>query len=70
MRLFQKSQGSSALAGLAVIGLGIGATAVGAIAIGALAIGRVVIRQGRIEKLSIGEWTGDRLIVKEQPSIR
>jgi hypothetical protein len=69
MRLFQKSQNSPALAGLAIVGLALGATAVGAMAIGALAIGRLVVRQGRIEKLSIGELTVDRLIVKEQHSI-
>jgi hypothetical protein len=34
-------------------------------AIGALAIGRLVVRKARIETLSIGELTVDKLIVRE-----
>ena len=38
------------------------------LAIGALATGRIAIRQGRIDKLTIGELTVDKPIVREQIS--
>ena len=46
--------------------LAVGALAVGALAIGALAIRRLVIWSGRVEKLSIGELTVDRLIMRDR----
>jgi hypothetical protein len=52
--------------GAAAVGaLAVGAMALGAFAIGALAIRRLVIWSGRVEKLSIGELTVDRLIMRE-----
>lgn len=44
----------------------VGAIAVGAVAVGAFAIGKLGSRQGRVEKLEIGELTLDRLIIQER----
>ena len=61
----------SASTGFALLAVAMGAAAVGAIAVGAVAVGAFTIgkfgmRQGRIEKLQIGDLTLDRLIIREQ----
>ncbi len=61
---------SSVTTGIACSGVAIGATAIGAfamgaVAIGALAIRKLAVRSGRIERLSIGELTVDRLLIKD-----
>ena len=66
MNSVQKLQNSTANTGLAIIGLAIGATAIGALAIGALAVGQLAIRRGRIENLTIGAFTVDKLIKTAQ----
>ncbi|MHB1937134.1 MAG: hypothetical protein ACYCOR_11180, partial [Acidobacteriaceae bacterium] len=55
-----------ALLAVAMGAAAVGAVAVGAVAVGAFAIGKLGIRQGRIEKLEIGELTLDRLIIQER----
>jgi hypothetical protein len=57
-------------AGIAAAGLAVGAAAMGAFAIGALAISalalrKVAIRSDHVEKLSVGQPTVDRLLVKD-----
>jgi hypothetical protein len=54
-----------AAAGLAVGAAAMGVFAIGAMAIGALAIRKVAIRGDRVEKLSVGELTVDRLLAKD-----
>ncbi len=61
----------SASTGFALLAVAMGAAAVGAIAVGAVAVGAFAIgklgsRQGRVEKLEIGELTLDRLIIQER----
>ena len=57
-----------ALLAVAMGAAAVGAMAVGAVAVGAFAIGKLGIRQGRIEKLEIGELTVDRLIIRDRPT--
>lgn len=57
-----------ALLAVAMGAAAVGAMAVGAVAVGAFTIGKLGIRQGRIEKLEIGELTVDRLIIRDRPS--
>lgn len=64
------SRPATVKAGIAHGGLALGAAAlsafaIGAVAIGALAIGKVSNRSGRFEKLSVGELTVDRLVIKD-----
>jgi hypothetical protein len=64
------SRSVAVTAGIAAAGLAIGAAAMGAFAIGALAIGalavrKVALRGDRVEKLSVGQLTVDRLLVKD-----
>jgi len=60
MEIIPKPKAAASLIGVSAVGLAIAATAIGALAIGALASGRLAIRQGRIERRSIGELTVDK----------
>ena len=64
------SQSAAVTAGIAAAGLAVGAAVMGACAIGALAISamamrKVATRGGHVDKLSVGELTVDRLLVKD-----
>jgi hypothetical protein len=58
-----------ALLAVAMGAAAVGALAVGAVAVGAFAIGKLGIRQGRIEKLEIGDLIVDRLTIRERTSV-
>jgi len=64
------SQSAAVTAGVAAAGLAVGAAVMGACAIGALAISamamrKVATRGGHVDKLSVGELTVHRLLVKD-----
>jgi hypothetical protein len=64
------SQSAAVTAGIAAAGLAVGAAVMGACAIGALAISamamrKVATRGGHVDKLSVGDLTVDRLLVKD-----
>ena len=67
------SQSAAVTAGIAAAGLAVGAAVMGVLAIGALTIGalamrKVATRGGHVDKLSVGELTADRLLVKDSVS--
>ena len=64
------SQSAAVTAGFAAVGLAVGAAVMGAFAIGALAIRALAIRKvatsgGHVDRLSVGELTVDRLLMKD-----
>ena len=51
---------------ISIAALAVAALCIGVVAIGALAIGKLSLKNGRIEKLSIGELEVDALLVRER----